>query len=309
MELIRPSEVTAKIISLIEDSQKQLIIVSPYNNLLDWPKLVKQIKSAKKRGVEISYYARNYAEHKGLDLADISPILIDNLHAKLYINEEYAILSSMNLVKASDDHSVDFALKTQDRSEYEQVLTYFNTYIKPKSPIPDGVFEPAILKEVPVYRFFEKSCDLTSKFQLVKEYHTGTRFIKTLALVQGGQKASNMYYFSVSGFIERTISINDSSNAVSAISWQERISKYDLLVCLANLVSGLYRVPVADFYFDSELDEFTNGDRLGLITYIEQHTNLKLQKRDIWTADQLMEDINYKLHQRAKQSSSLTNER
>lgn len=133
MELIRPTEVSAKILSLIEDAKDFLVVVSPYNDLNNWQKMVTQFSTAKKRGVKIFYYARKKEIHKGLDLIEIDPLLIENLHAKLYINEKYAIFSSMNLVKYSDDHSIDFAFKTETPKEYEEALNFFNLHIKEKA--------------------------------------------------------------------------------------------------------------------------------------------------------------------------------
>lgn len=66
MKLIKPAEISSKIMTLIEEADESLIIVSPYNDLEKWDKINKRFESAIKRGIKISYYARMNAKHKGL---------------------------------------------------------------------------------------------------------------------------------------------------------------------------------------------------------------------------------------------------
>lgn len=46
MKLIKPAEISAKIMTLIDEADKQLIVVSPYNNISGWNKLLIRIKEA-----------------------------------------------------------------------------------------------------------------------------------------------------------------------------------------------------------------------------------------------------------------------
>src|SRR5688572_30118369 len=102
MEFIKPAEISAKIISLIAEADEELVIVSPYNNFSNWNKLLRYLNDAYERGVKIKYFVRKDERHKGFERTKIKPIEIENLHAKIYFNEKYAIVSSMNLVEFSD---------------------------------------------------------------------------------------------------------------------------------------------------------------------------------------------------------------
>lgn len=141
MKIIKPAEISAKIMTLIDDAEKELIIVSPYNNITGWNKLLNRIKKAQHKGVHIDWYSRknnvqsNNAEEVERNL-NISPILIDDLHAKIYMNEETAIFTSMNMSRVSDEKSLDLGYLTESRNEYEEIKSFFNKHIK--LPIADN---------------------------------------------------------------------------------------------------------------------------------------------------------------------------
>jgi hypothetical protein len=133
MKLIKPAEISAKIMTLIDEAKKEIIIVSPYNNLTGWTKLINRIKKAQKNGIQISWYSRK--NNVGKDNSNevralgIEPILIDDLHAKIYFNEEYAIFTSMNMCKSSDDNSIDLGYITETQTEYDNLIHTFQIHI------------------------------------------------------------------------------------------------------------------------------------------------------------------------------------
>lgn len=136
MEIIKPSEISGKIMSLIEDANKFVIIVSPYYNLSKWDKLIKKIDAAKRRNIEFTFFVRK-PENNGYSqcISEVkrigfTPIEIDRLHAKIYLNESEAIISSMNLNISSDTNSLDIAVKTESQKEYEEVFKFYEKYIK-----------------------------------------------------------------------------------------------------------------------------------------------------------------------------------
>lgn len=131
MKFIPPLEISSKIMTLIEESDKELILVSPYVNLSKWNKMKKCINRAVKRGVDISFIARknatqdlSFLEQKGIKL-----ILVNDLHAKLYLNESYGIVTSQNIVHYSDINSIDIAYKTTKNCEREELIEFINKYI------------------------------------------------------------------------------------------------------------------------------------------------------------------------------------
>lgn len=135
MKLIKPAEISAKIMTLIDEAEKELIIVSPYNNITGWNKLINRIKKAQSKGVKILWFSRknnvdtNNSDEVAKNLG-IKPFLIDDLHAKIYMNEESAIFTSMNMSKISDDKSLDIGYITEKKEEFDEIQNFYRKHIK-----------------------------------------------------------------------------------------------------------------------------------------------------------------------------------
>jgi hypothetical protein len=143
MKLIMPAEISAKIMTLIDDAEKELIIVSPYNVITNWDKLIYSIKKAQERKIKISWYSRkNHTDQNNIkevkNNLGIDPILIDDLHAKIYMNERSAIFTSMNMSKISDDKSLDLGYRTETENEYKEIFNVFKKYILPAANVTDS---------------------------------------------------------------------------------------------------------------------------------------------------------------------------
>ena len=139
MKVLKPSAISAEIIDLIDLAQIEIVIVSPYNEITNWKKLIKRINQAQSRGVNIIWYSRKGTKQKYPDevwtIFKIQPILLENLHAKIYLNEKTAVITSMNLCESSDINSIDVGLITESQDEYQDIYNYYETYIKVPQPI------------------------------------------------------------------------------------------------------------------------------------------------------------------------------
>jgi hypothetical protein len=51
MKLIKPSEISAWILTLLDESDERVIIVSPFMKISKWYKIVKKINELKTRGI------------------------------------------------------------------------------------------------------------------------------------------------------------------------------------------------------------------------------------------------------------------
>jgi len=131
MKLIKPSNISGEIMTLMEEADEKVILVSPYCKFREWRKLTNKFKDLQSRNIEIEFYVRA-GEHDTIsevEALNISPITIPRLHAKLYLNEKNAIVSSMNLTKSSDDASLDIGYKTETKEEYLELVDYYERYI------------------------------------------------------------------------------------------------------------------------------------------------------------------------------------
>lgn len=113
MRIIQGS-VQQEIITLIDGAQKVLVLVSPY--LSPWQRLTAAIERARVRSVAIFLILRG-GEDRAKQEAEAAPLrpylqsllFIERLHAKVYLSERAAVLTSMNLVEASATNSIEFA--------------------------------------------------------------------------------------------------------------------------------------------------------------------------------------------------------
>lgn len=132
MDLIQPAEISGKIMTLLDQAKEEFIIISPYNNITYWRKLLTRIQKAQERGVKITWYTRARVFDDSLERIrslGIEPIEIENLHCKLYLNESKAVVTSMNLSQVSDNASLDIGYYISERDKYDELKEFVKTYL------------------------------------------------------------------------------------------------------------------------------------------------------------------------------------
>lgn len=131
MKFINPSEISAKILTLIADSKEKLIIISPFVKISKWIKMENQLKAALSRGVDMEIYVRegNRESYVCLDELDFKYHGVRGLHAKLYLNESYAIITSLNLLLSSEMRALELGHITETEKEYEDLLMFYKSHI------------------------------------------------------------------------------------------------------------------------------------------------------------------------------------
>jgi hypothetical protein len=132
MQLIKPSEISGKIMTLIAEADEKVILISPYFKISKWYKLLNRLEALRQKNIAVEIYVRENEFESIEEVLHIGfhPISIPNLHTKLYLNEKDAIVSSMNLLLSSDTNSLDIALRTQNKQEYDELFGYYTRYIK-----------------------------------------------------------------------------------------------------------------------------------------------------------------------------------
>ncbi len=142
MQLIKPRLISGEIMTLIEEAEEKVVIVSPYYKISKWYKLLNCFEEVRSRNIDVEFYVRENENDSIQELLNIgvTPICIPNLHTKLYLNEKYGIVSSMNMLLSSDTNSLDIALKTQTTEEYLDLSGYYTRYIKGCTSFHDQPF-------------------------------------------------------------------------------------------------------------------------------------------------------------------------
>lgn len=155
MKLIKPSEISAGILSLMDESDERFVIVSPYMKISKWYKFVNKINRLKSRKIVTEIYVREDPEnedtYRDLDGLKLEYKKIPHLHCKFYMNEKCGIVSSLNLLLSSEINSLEIGYGTETRSEYSELLGFFQRYIQIGEPVQYGTIagrKAADLKEV-----------------------------------------------------------------------------------------------------------------------------------------------------------------
>lgn len=134
MKLIKPNQISGEILTLIEEADEKVILISPYCKFQKWYKLKEKIISLEARKVDLEFYVRageeNTETFKELHAIGVKPIEINKLHCKIYMNEKYAVVSSMNLLLYSEINSLEIAYKTENKEEYDELMEFVNRYIR-----------------------------------------------------------------------------------------------------------------------------------------------------------------------------------
>ncbi|MBW4361052.1 hypothetical protein [Flavobacterium taihuense] len=143
MVFIPVMEISGKIMTLIEDAEKELIIVSPYVDIKNWDKLKRCLKNAIERKVEITFYVRENVKQdlEPIRQLNVKIVFVKDLHAKIYLNDTYGIVSSQNLYQYSDINSIDFAYSTEIDKERNQLVKLIDKYLKNSKFIGENILE------------------------------------------------------------------------------------------------------------------------------------------------------------------------
>lgn len=139
MKLLKPSEISARILTLLDESDERVILVSPYVKISKWYRIAKKIKELRTRGITLEIYVRedpdNVSTYSDLDQLELDYKKIPHLHSKLYLNEKYGIVSSMNLLLSSEINSLEIGYVTETWTEYNELFQYYNRYIYSGEPV------------------------------------------------------------------------------------------------------------------------------------------------------------------------------
>lgn len=124
VRLVTDSQIGDAVIRIVRDAKKKIVLVSPYNN--HWGELEKELNRARRRGVRIIMHFRR--KKNNLDPArnyrDVDSFPVDKLHAKIYANENTALVTSLNLTEWAAFNSREIGLLIGDANLCRQIDDY-----------------------------------------------------------------------------------------------------------------------------------------------------------------------------------------
>lgn len=126
MKILKPEENISSLITLIKNAKKFVVIVSPFNSLTGWDKLINAINEAGNR-IKVSYYVRKGEGINGIEKINVDIYEVPLLHAKMFFSESEAIISSGNLTNNPD---INWFCRLNE-AEFDELNDFFENYIKP----------------------------------------------------------------------------------------------------------------------------------------------------------------------------------
>ena len=110
---------------IIREAEKELVLISPYIKAdNDTKDILKNQKRSTKIHVIYGKTRLKPAEKSFFNDISIEPSFLENLHAKCYLNEKEALLTSMNLYEFSQEHNDEMGIlvsREQDPKLYEKI--------------------------------------------------------------------------------------------------------------------------------------------------------------------------------------------
>jgi phosphatidylserine/phosphatidylglycerophosphate/cardiolipin synthase-like enzyme len=133
VEFLDTNEISSELYKMVTRSKEKLYLVSPYLQMSDKIKIMIQQaeKTSSKLDIKVVYRSNKDGElnDKDMDfllnqLKNADVFALDNLHSKCYLNENTAIITSMNLYQHSQENNWEMGIKIDKSTEsdiYEKI--------------------------------------------------------------------------------------------------------------------------------------------------------------------------------------------
>ena len=129
VEFLNTEEVSARLVAIISNAGEFLYLISPYLSVNDRLKQRIEAKASSEVSVHIIY--RHQEQRSDVSawlesLPSTKTSFCENLHAKCYLNESEALLTSMNLYEFSQVNNYEMGVLISRREEPELYRKIFN---------------------------------------------------------------------------------------------------------------------------------------------------------------------------------------
>ncbi|HEX8504779.1 MAG TPA: hypothetical protein VF630_05385 [Hymenobacter sp.] len=185
MKIIPPHKVTAQLLDIIHEAERELVLVSPYVDFTSWQKPVNAIKRAMARNIKVTFYIRSNQESQAsydhVRRLGLHPVLVENLHAKMYLSEKDGLLTSMNLLRYSDSNSIEIGAQVEQPAELEELHRIVHRFIAQQPSVAHAT-APPVAQPIPspVPRRFDESLEQHLREQVDRQ--AGVKWTENSAL-------------------------------------------------------------------------------------------------------------------------------
>jgi Phosphatidylserine/phosphatidylglycerophosphate/cardiolipin synthases and related enzymes len=162
VKLLNTNHCSSELYDLVKNAQDEIILVSPYLQIS--PILFNSLKDASSRKVPITLIYRDETPTKRestksneqkekLRSLNIKMSICENLHAKCYLNESTAIITSMNLYQHSQQNNTELGVRIQkeeDAELYDEIYKEVQSICRISMPSPHSAKSSSLLEPKPV---------------------------------------------------------------------------------------------------------------------------------------------------------------
>jgi len=138
MQFLTTKQISGEIERVIREANKFIIFVSPYIQISEL--YLARLRDAEEKHIKIHIVFRRDQLDKidGATFSGCSNInlyYLDNLHSKCYLNENSAIMTSMNLYDHSEQNNREMGISvSRNENVYNDIATECNSIIKAANP-------------------------------------------------------------------------------------------------------------------------------------------------------------------------------
>ena len=123
VELVVNHEIRDALLRMIEEAREEIVLVSPYNHNL--PELISALgKAALRRGLKVVRYYREGETDPKDHFPKVDSFAVDFLHAKVYANENTALVTSFNLNWGSWNQNRELGLLIKDDNLVHEIKDF-----------------------------------------------------------------------------------------------------------------------------------------------------------------------------------------
>ncbi|NOR59631.1 MAG: hypothetical protein GQ469_03235 [Methanosarcinales archaeon] len=160
-EFLTTTGISYNLEELIKNSDEKLFLVSPYLQIASSLKHLIEERDLRKIDIRIVYRKDNKINAEDMsflqELTSVKISACENLHAKCYLNENTAIIASMNLYQYSQQNNREMGIKVEKEKEpdlyndiFKEVMVILQTSQQPEFSVKKLKMDaPTASKKVP----------------------------------------------------------------------------------------------------------------------------------------------------------------
>ena len=258
-EFLDTQAISNELMKLIKDAKDKIILVS-YNFKVNL-QIQERLKTKSKIGTLseiVIVYGRTDLKQKELEwikeIKDYKLIEKPNLHAKCYLNEERAIICSMNLYDYSQQNNIEMGIlitKENDRVAYDKLIDEINNIkINGIRKYPDTVEKPeqSLKSDSQSSLSRDEENSQNSKTELSLDQKLNWHLLKNWRLAKSKEEKTSAFKI-----------LNDQE--ITRIVTAKKLDKYSIYDILPKKIAIKYGEEIIDVI--SQATQYTIGDVKG----------------------------------------------